>query len=203
MQIINLLISATLQLILFSIIPFIWWLISGRKALGLFKWLGLKKPVVRNKIKYIITFVGTIIVMGIPAFLIVPMFVDNSEFASSQFSGQGVSALIPILIYAFLQTGLSEELLFRGFLTKRLVHKFGFQVGNMVQGLLFGFMHGAMFISTAGLLGAIIIIVITGTGGWLMGWINEKQSGGSMISSWLLHGCSNLLASIIVMFNIF
>ncbi len=186
MQIINLLISAILQLILFSIVPFIWWLICGRKELGFVKWLGFKKPVVKNKIKYTITFVGTIIVMGIPAFLIVPLFVDKSEFASSQFSGQGLSALIPIMIYAFLQTGLSEELLFRGFLTKRLVHKFGFQVGNMIQGLLFGLMHGAMFISTAGLLGAIIISVITGIGGWLMGWINEKQTEGSMISDYII-----------------
>ncbi|OAB25524.1 hypothetical protein PMSD_27610 [Paenibacillus macquariensis subsp. defensor] len=86
-------------------------------------------------------------------------------------------------------------------MTKRLIHKLGFHVGNVVQGLLFGLMHGILFISAAGILGAFIIIVITGIGGWLMGWINEKQSEGSMISSWLLHGCANTLASIIVMFN--
>ncbi len=34
--------------------------------------------------------------------------------------------------------------------------------------------------------------------GWLMGWINDKQSEGSMISSWVLHGCANTVASIIV-----
>ncbi|AJS61428.1 CAAX protease [Paenibacillus sp. IHBB 10380] len=199
---INLLISAILQVILFSIIPFVWWLTCGRKELGFFKWLGLKKPIVKNKIKYTITFVCSIILLSIPSFLIFPLFIDKSTMATSQFSGQGLSALIPVLIYAFFQTGFSEELLFRGLLTKRLVHKFGFQVGNMVQGLLFGLMHGMIFISTAGLLGAIIIILLTGTVGWLMGWINEKQSEGSIISSWLLHGCANTLASIIVMFNI-
>ncbi|WP_291582244.1 hypothetical protein [Clostridium sp. UBA6640] len=35
-----------------------------------------------------------------------------------------------------------------------------------------------------------------------MGWINEKQLEGSIISSWLLHRCDNTLASIIAMFNI-
>lgn len=35
-----------------------------------------------------------------------------------------------------------------------------------------------------------------------MGVINEKQSEGSIISSWLLHGCVNTLASIMAMFNI-
>ena len=147
-------------------------------------------------------FAGAIIFLLIQAFLIIPLFVDKSAMATSQFLGQGVSSLIPALIYAFLQTGFSEELFFRGFLTKRLINKFGFQLGNVVQSILFGLMHGIMFISKAGLLGAIIIILITGITGWLMGWINEKQSEGSTVSSWLLHGCANTLASIIAMFNI-
>lgn len=202
MQIISLLISAIWQAILFSIIPFIWWLIYGRKEKSLFEWLGFKKPIIKNKIKYALTFVTTIIVLLIPSLLIIPFFIDKSIMATSQFSGQGVSALAPALIYAFLQTGFSEELFFRGFLTKRLINKFGFQVGNAVQSSLFGLMHGLMFISKVGILGVIITILLTGTVGWLMGWINEKQSNGSIVSSWLLHGCANTLASIIAIFNI-
>lgn len=117
MQIINLLSSAILQAILFTMIPFFWWLICGRKRSGFFKWLGFKKPMVRNKTKYVITFVFTIILLAIPSFLIIPLFVDKSTMATSQFSGQGISALFPALIYGFLQTGFSEELFFRGFLT--------------------------------------------------------------------------------------
>ena len=202
MQIIILLINAIVQAILFSIIPFVWWLICGRKESGFVKWLGLKKPIVKNKFKYSITFLFTIIFMLIPGVLIVPLFIDKSIMATSQFSGQGISAIIPALIYAFLQTGFSEELFFRGFLTKRLIHKLGFKVGNTVQGLLFGLMHGILFISKAGLIGTIIIILLTGIVGWLMGWINEKQSDGSIVSSWLIHGCANTLAAIIAMFNI-
>ena len=55
--------------------------------------------------------------------------------ATAQFSGQGMAALIPCFIYDFLQTGFSEELFFRGFLTKRLIHKIGFKIGNLIQGL--------------------------------------------------------------------
>lgn len=200
--IINLLISAVLQAILFSIIPFIWWLIFGRKQKSFFEWLGFKKLIIKDKTKYSITFVSTVIILLVPSLFIVPLFIDKSTMATSQFSGQGFSALIPALIYAFLQTGFSEELFFRGFLTKRLVNKFGFQLGNIIQSSLFGLMHGLMFVSVAGLLGALITILITGMVGWLMGWINEKQSNGSIISSWLLHGCANTLASIIAMFNI-
>lgn len=202
MQIINLLISAILQVILFSIIPFIWWLICGRKQESFFKWLGLKKIIIKDKTKYLITFVSTVILLLAISLVIIPFFIDKSTMATSQFAGQGISALIPALIYAFLQTGFSEEIFFRGFLTKRLINKFGFQFGNIIQSLVFGLVHGLMFISKAGLLGTIITILFTGMVAWLMGFINEKQSDGSIISSWLLHGCVNTLASLIAMFNI-
>jgi len=202
MQTINLLVSSIAQIILFSIIPFVWWLICGRKEHNFLGWLGLKRPVIRNKIKCIITFLAALIILLIPSFIIIPLFIDKSAMATSQFSGEGISALIPALIYAFLQTGFSEELFFRGFLTKRLIHKFGFLAGNTVQGLLFGLVHGIMFISKAGLLGTVIIITLTGTVGFLMGFLNEKQSNGSIFSSWLLHGCANTLASVIAMFNL-
>ena len=35
-----------------------------------------------------------------------------------------------------------------------------------------------------------------------MEWINEKRSDGSIVSSWLLHGFVNYLASTFVMFTI-
>lgn len=202
MQIINLLINSILQSILLSIIPFIWWLISGRKEKSFLEWLGLKKLIIKDKTKYLMTFVSTVIFFLALSILVIPFFIDKSIMATSQFSGQGVSALMPALIYAFLQTGFSEELFFRGFLTKRLVNKFGFKLGNIIQSSLFGLMHGLMFISKVGLLGAIITILLTSMIGWLMGWINEKQSNGSIISSWLLHGCANTLASFIAAFNI-
>ena len=133
---------------------------------------------------------------------IIPLFIESSDTATSQFAGQGLSALIPALIYSFVQTGLSEEILFRGFLTKILVNRLGFKSGNTIQGIVFGLLHGIMFVSIIGISKAIVIVFITGAIGMLMGWINEKQSEGSIISSWLLHGFSNTIAAIITMFNI-
>ncbi|WP_313892157.1 CPBP family intramembrane glutamic endopeptidase [Psychrobacillus sp.] len=203
MQSINLIISAILQILLFSIIPFIWWFFSGRKKSSFLNWIGIKIPVVQDKKKFIITFMLSLVLLFVVSFLVVPLFVDSSDLATSQFEGAGIAVIIPVLIYAFVQTGFSEELFFRGFLTKRLVGKFGFNMGNAIQGLLFGLVHGVMFVSLAGLLGTLVIILMTGIAGWLMGWINEKQSGGSILSSWLLHGCANALASIFSMFTIF
>lgn len=202
MQTMNLFFNAVMQVILFSIIPLIWWVVNGRKQSTFFNWLGIKKPIIADRKKFVSSFLLTILLLLIPAFLIVPLFVNSSDMATSKFLGQGISALIPALIYSFLQTGFSEELFFRGFLTKRLINQFGFKIGNIVQSLLFGLMHGLLFISLTGLIGSIIIIVITGLTGWLMGWINEKQSNGSIISSWLLHGCANTIASVIAMFDL-
>ncbi|WP_461614973.1 CPBP family intramembrane glutamic endopeptidase [Clostridium sp. Marseille-QA1073] len=202
MEFINLLISAIIQVILFLILPFIWWLTRDKKQSNFLKYLGIKKPIVKNKRNYMITFLFTIFVLSFSAFIIVPLFIDSSNMATSKFEGKGISALFLALIYAFLQTGLSEELFFRGFLTKRFVKRFGFKIGNSIQALLFGLMHGIMFRELSGILGALIVTLITAMAGWLMGVINEKQSEGSIISSWLLHGCANTLASLMAMFNI-
>ncbi|WP_240315739.1 CPBP family intramembrane glutamic endopeptidase [Sporosarcina sp. PTS2304] len=100
-------------------------------------------------------------------------------------------------MYSFLQTVFSEELFFRGFLTKSFAHKFGFQLGNTIQGLLFGFVHGILFTSIVEPLGIIVIMFITTVAGYLLGWINEKQSNGSILSSWFIHGFVNMLVSTI------
>ena len=39
------------------------------------------------------------------------------------------------------------------------------------------------------------VILFTWIAGWLMGWINEKESDGSIVTSWLLYFFVNYLAS--------
>lgn len=199
---INILMSSIIQVLLFSIIPFIWWLISGRKDDSFLNWLGLKRFSIKNKLNYTLLFLGIIIILMIPSLIVTTFLLDESTMATSQFSGEGISVLFAAIIYAFLQTGFSEELFFRGFLAKRLIHKLGFQWGNIVQGSLFGLMHGFLFIFSSELLGLVVIVLITGIAGYLLGWINEKYSNGSIISSWLIHGIGNLIPAILAMFNI-
>lgn len=201
MQTINIFLSAVFQLLLFSAIPLIWWLVTARKQTSFEQWIGLKKPEIENKRKYVALFFLTFFVFVLMYFTI-PYFVDISDTANSQFAGQGIKALVPALIYAFLQTGLSEEIFFRGFLTKRLVSKLGFKVGNFIQGILFGLLHGAMFFPVTGLLGATIIFIFTSVVAALMGWINEKYSGGSIVTSWLIHGIGNTAAAMGAMFSL-
>lgn len=201
METINLLINSAVQILVFSALPLIWWFVKERKELGFFSWIGLKKPMIKDKKKYGMTVV-TILVLLLSVSFLIPLIIDSSETATSEFAGQGMSALLPALIYSFLQTGLSEEIFFRGFLIRILAETFCFNIGNFIQALLFGLLHGVMFFSVLGITRSLIIFFVTGITGLLMGWVNEKQSGGSIVSSWLLHGLANLIASILAMVNL-
>ncbi|MDK2940833.1 MAG: protease family protein [Acetobacterium sp.] len=202
MQILNGLISAFFQVILVSIIPLVWWLVTARKEISFFSWIGLKVPVIRNKRKFAFVFVGALILFTVLSLFLIPLVSKSTELATSQFSGQGFAAIVPALIYAFLQTAFSEEIFFRGFLGKRFIRKFGFSIGNGIQATLFGLLHGAILIGSIGITKSIIVILFTGGIGWLMGYINEKESGGSILSSWCMHGIANTMAAITVMFSL-
>lgn len=202
MNTIILIINGILQVAIFSLIPLIWWGSTARSKSSFFEWIGLKKIETEEKKTIILVFILTIIMLLVPAIFIIPNLVSQSKMATSQFASQGISALLPALIYSFVTTGLSEEIFFRGFIGKRLINKFGLSTGNLVQGALFGLLHGAMFVSIAGIVGAVAIILITGTSGSLMGYIDEKLSKGSIVPSWILHGCANLCASLIAMFTL-
>ncbi|MGI5898300.1 MAG: CPBP family intramembrane glutamic endopeptidase [Christensenellales bacterium] len=194
------LISSAVQILLFSAIPFIWWLISARRKEGFLSWIGLKRPVPLKG--FTLVFVLTILAFsGLSAMVLLMM--HGIETAASQFAGMGLSVLPTALIYAFLTTALSEEILFRGFLLKRLSGRFGFTAGNIAQSALFGLLHGVMFCGVAGPLKAAIITVFTGSIGWCLGHINERKAGGSIIPGWAIHGAANLISSLAAMFSIF
>ncbi len=195
-------VNAIIQVIMFSVIPFFWWMITARDSGSFFRWIGLKPVKTEEKSKIISFFLLTIVILTIPAIFIIPNFVAQVDMATGMFLGKGFSALIPAIIYSFIMTGLSEEIFFRGFIAKRIISNLGLKVGNILQATLFGLLHGVMFWSIVGPFGSIIIIILTGTAGFMLAYINEKLADGSIIPSWFLHGCANLLASLIAMFNL-
>lgn len=197
MQIINSILSAGLQLILFSIIPFIWWFIHFRKEEKFFKWVGLKKPAIKDNSKNIFFIIAISFVLLTLLLFAVTLFVDNT---TSEFSNFGTASIIAVIITAFIRTGFAEEVFFRGFLAKRLIHKYGFQTGNRIQAILFGSVHGLEFILVGSeVLIIIIITILTAMVGYLLGFINERQFNGSIIPSWLVHSIVNSVSFIATM----
>lgn len=192
-------IGSAVQLLLFGMFPFIGWVITARKKEGFFKWIGFRKienikPVC---LLTILTAVG-FMVMG----YITLYWVQDIEMATSGYAGLGVKGIPIVIVYALIRTSLSEELLFRGFLLKRISEKFGFTAGNIIQAILFGLLHGVMFDSYIGIVKTIAIILFTGILAFVMGYINEKKANGSILPSWSIHFIGNLFSGILSLFSI-
>lgn len=191
--------NSLIQIILFAIIPFIWWLVSARKEVKFSEWIGLKKIEGGKKtvVAIIITAFAFLLLGAVTLY-----FLQGVETATSEFAGLGTKAIPAIIIYAVFNTSFPEELVFRGFLLKRIASKFGFNVANWIQAILFGLMHGVMFISVTGVLKAVLIILFTSAIAWFMGNINEKKSNGSILPSWIIHAVSNIFSGICAAFSI-
>lgn len=199
---VNKLISSILQILLFAAIPLIWWAVSSRRQTSFWNWIGLKR-IGEAKGKGLYVWMGAVIVGFLLLSLLILPLVSGSDTAASEFNGLGIAALPAALVYAFFNTALPEEIIFRGFLLKRCSAKLGFPIGNAIQSLLFGLMHGVMFFAITGALTALLIIIFTGAIGWFMGMINEKKANGSILPSWLIHGIANTFSALMAMFLIF
>ena len=189
--------GAVFQLLIFSIIPFAWWLITARKKESYFKWIGIKKMVHEKRIGN--TLLITVLAVAgytVLTTLCIKMVSDGITTAGSQFAGKGMIAIPAALIYGYIRTGLSEEIVFRGFLLKRMMSKFGFEAGNLLQAILFGLMHGLPFgLAMHNITVTVLLTILPGAFGWFQGWLNEKRCGGSIVSSWLLHGTMNFIVA--------
>lgn len=128
---------------------------------------------------------------------------SSEDVSSNIYTGLGLIAVIPTLLKTFIANGFCEEVLFRGFISKRLINKFGKIIGVVIQGVLFGLMHNIIY-----MLGGIevsfgfhiILFIFTGMGGLLLGLLDEKIYNGSIIPSILLHGLGNFISNLLVMF---
>jgi membrane protease YdiL (CAAX protease family) len=119
----------------------------------------------------------------------------NTVIGKLQANGLSVITFILLIVKALIQTSFSEEILFRGFIGKRLIGWLGFTIGNFLQALLFGAVHLLIFAGQEfSLTLAIGIVLYTAIGGWVMGSLNERMGNGSILPGWLMHGLTNLIA---------
>lgn len=194
----NQLLNAIIQVLLFSLVPLLWWLVTARKKVAFFDWLGLRRPKNVNTR----TLWGSIVLVMVVCFVIGEVAVwarGDVDAAESAYQGMGLGALPTVLVYAFLQTGLSEEILFRGFLLKRLMAKWGFVVANIVQALIFGALHLTMVWGQVGFLAGMVIVIYPMIPAVLMSILNEKKADGSILPSWLVHGTLNTVSALMVL----
>jgi membrane protease YdiL (CAAX protease family) len=205
-QLINEIISTILQIAVFTLIPFIFFLFRKDKSVTFYRYIGLYKPTTKS-VLYVIVVSLIFVIAGIGL-----TFIDNS-IKEALFSPHTVTGklrlmgLTPIsvtilLIIALFKTSFAEEILFRGFIAKRLISKFRFNVGNAAQSAVFGLLHLLLFsllIKTT-FAALAFILILSSFAGWIIGFIKEKYANGSIIPGWIAHGLGNTISYFIIAF---
>ena len=186
---------------------FVWGIIRivRRKTeykISLFQFLGLQIKGFQWNKKFTLLFVG-ILGLAISSTIFQYFFIngfleitksDNSPYWQILKSGFSFESVVLALIYCGLKAGLSEEILFRGLIAKRLISKFGYKYGNIAQAFVFWILHfllvGAMTKSWLSPMQLIVVLTIFPIS-ILFGFANEKLGGGSLVPSWILHTSMN------------
>lgn len=191
--------SSFRQLLFFSLVPLIVYLIRYRKAKGFFDYIGLKPS--NRKANLLAMLIS--LVLGVPLLIMskfVPEFYEiltdpKSVTGNIKNMGMGPEAITAILFVAIIKTSLAEEILFRGFVAKRLIALTNFQWGNLIQAFIFGIIHSIFFllISTNAFF-LFVIFLVPFAGAWAKTWLNEKLANGSIIPGWIAHGFGNLIS---------
>ena len=200
-------ISALAQVLVFSLIPFIWYVIKHRKVKGFFEWIGLKRSTLKGNLMSLLV----VAILAGPILILVFLNDDFEAIMTDPKSitgkvkamGFGMEAILTILVISLIKTSLAEEIFFRGFLAKRLIAWTNYQVGNILQAFIFGIIHTLLFLSiTHNPLFLTVIFIFPATGAYFKTYINEKLANGSIIPGWIAHGVGNLIAYSVVAFGI-
>ncbi len=191
--------STLIQISFVFILSWIYYFVFCKEKNGFFNWIGLYIPRTKNWIKgSIMVFVISLLIMVGPLILFQYLGYITPEMTYDKtISGQGFSINILIIIFlkAIIQTALSEEILFRGLIGKRVANKFGYQAGNIIQSLIFGLPHGLPFmIIYKQYIVGIVLIITAGIVGYLQFWLNEKKADGSLIPSITIHSIMNIMS---------
>ena len=203
----NELIGAILQLAVFTLIPFLVFFIKTKSSKGFFDYIGLKASTPNANAWAVLA----CLIFAAPVLFLV---FTNAEFKAIMLDphsltgkfremGFSVQAVVILLIMALVKTSLSEEILFRGFVAKRLISALGFLRGNLLPAAIFGLIHTALFATITTNIGFLLLIfIVPGIGAYVSGYLNEKVANGSIIPGWISHGLANVISYSIVGFLI-
>jgi membrane protease YdiL (CAAX protease family) len=109
-------------------------------------------------------------------------------------AGLGIEPLLAAALYAFVQTGFTEEFLFRGLIAGSLGRRLSLRWANLIQ--------AAIFLAPHLILLAIMpehwpILILVFGGALYAGWL--RIASGSIAGPWLLHGSANFAVTLSVL----
>lgn len=199
------LISTLVQLTVFALLPLLVFVAQRRTTRGFGQYLGLyRSPARANALALLASLVLAGCALG--ATLASPaikaaMLDSHSITGQLRLLGVGPASVALLLLTALGKTALAEEILFRGFVAKRLIAAWGFAVGNTVQAILFGALHlGLFWTLTNSPLALGFVFLGPAIGAAAAGYLNERLAGGSIIPGWISHGVANMVSYAVVGF---
>lgn len=204
---INETIGAILQIIILTLIPFLVYVIKKKSTKGFLRYIGLKKST--RKANYLA--ILACLLFAAPILILTLISTDFKEIMFNPTSvtgkfremGVGLNSIFILIVVAVFKTSFAEEILFRGFIAKRLISIMGYQKGNIIQSIIFGIIHTALFATiTTNILFLLVIFIVPSVGAYISTYLNEKVGNGSIIPSWISHGLANILSYSIVGFLI-
>lgn len=122
--------AAVLQVLVFAVIPFVTYLATRRRWRGFLRYVGLRacsQPALLYAVGvFLVTAAMLVVVYAVPSLRSVHLAGTSTAGQIAQLAITPASIFV-IVVVSFIQTGLSEELLFRGFVAKRLIARLGFE----------------------------------------------------------------------------
>ncbi len=207
-QLVNEFFSTTIQVALFTLIPFIFFLLRKDKSITFLKYIGLFRPTTKS-ISYVIL-ISLFFLLGGLGMIFLDESIKQAVLAPPSVTGilhqMGLNgtSIIVLLLVAIFKTALAEEILFRGFIAKQLTNKLGFKTANLIQATIFGIIHLLLFwtlIKTT-LIFHLFTFFFSFVAGWTIGYIKENYANGSIIPGWIAHALGNTLSYTIIAFVI-
>lgn len=200
------LISSVVQVAIFTLVPFLFFLFRTDKTVGFFTYIGLYRAPVRSVaivalVALLFVMVGTTLAITQPP---IRMMMLSPKSVTGQLHNMGLNfySVLTAFLIAWFKTSLSEEILFRGFLARQLMARYGFVAGNLLQAVIFGVLHLLLFwlLTHAPAIPLIFIFSFSTTAGWMIGYLKEKVAGGSILPGWVAHGLGNNISYLVVAF---
>lgn len=198
--------STIIQIIIFSLIPFAFFLFRKDKSITFSNYIGLFKP--SSESVYYILLASLLFLAGGLGMIFLDESIKEAVLSPPSVTGiirsMGLNgfSVLTLLIIAIFKTAFAEEILFRGFIAKQLTLRFGFTTGNLIQAFLFGFIHLLLFwtLTKTTMIFLLFCFLFSFGAGWTIGYIKEKYANGSIVPGWIAHAIGNTLSYSIIAF---
>lgn len=115
--------------------------------------------------------------------------------AQAKFFGLGLTAgsITMALLYGVVQTGFTEELLFRGLIAGSISRRLSVAWANIAQASIFLLPHLAILLFAPELWASLPLVFAAAL---LLGWLRIKS--GSIVGPWIVHASGNVTMALIV-----